>query len=390
MPLASRLETQQILLANSLTLAQAENPKATKPGSPTFNFSALSTLDPGSQGPEVKQLQTTLKALGYYSGTIDGVYGESTVAAVSKFQQATGLTADGVAGFTTLNRLEAAIARQKQLSPAPQPETQPETAPTVESGQRSWVIWLLGVLAIAGLGTGLLYLLQRRSQSPKYPTATLPAASQTPAIAEPMVSDTEPVDTPILNGTNGHSTVAPEVNNSSSAPLTVGETTRLSRINIVDELVKELRSPDPTKRRKAIWELGQRGDTQAVQPLVDLMIDSDSKQRSLILASLSEIGVRTLKPMNRALAISLQDENPEVRKNAIRDVTRIYDLVAQISQLLRHATEDPDAEVQETARWALNQVSRIRTAATMDMPSLKNSISSPESLPERLPENLEH
>ncbi len=389
MPFASRLETQQVLIANSLTLAQAATPEATTLSNPAFNFSALSTLNPGGQGPEVKQLQTTLKALGYYNGTIDGVYGESTVTAVSKFQQAMGLTADGVAGSTTIQRLEAAIAQQKQLSSAPQTETQPETTPTVESEQRSWVIWLLGVLAIAGIGTGLLYLLQRRSQAHKHPTA-IPAAFETPGVAEPTVSDAEPVDTPMLNGVNGHSTVISEANDSSSAPLTVGETTRLSRINIVDELVKELRSPDPAKRRKAIWELGQRGDTQAVQPLVDLMIDSDSKQRSLILASLSEIGVRTLKPMNRALAISLQDENPEVRKNAIRDVTRIYDLVAQISQLLRHATEDPDAEVQETARWALNQVNRIRTAATMDMPSLKNSVSPPESLPERFPENMEH
>lgn len=389
MPFASRLETQQVLIANSLTLAQAVTPEATTLSNPAFNFSALSTLNPGGQGPEVKQLQTTLKALGYYNGTIDGVYGESTVTAVSKFQQAMGLTADGVAGSTTIQRLEAAIAQQKQLSSAPQTETQPETTPTVESEQRSWVIWLLGVLAIAGIGTGLLYLLQRRTQAPKHPTA-IPAAFETPGVAEPTMSDAEPVDTPMLNGVNGHSTVISEANDSSSAPLTVGETTRLSRINIVDELVKELRSPDPAKRRKAIWELGQRGDTQAVQPLVDLMIDSDSKQRSLILASLSEIGVRTLKPMNRALAISLQDENPEVRKNAIRDVTRIYDLVAQISQLLRHATEDPDAEVQETARWALNQVNRIRTAATMDMPSLKNSVSPPESLPERFPENMEH
>jgi vesicle coat complex subunit len=65
--------------------------------------------------------------------------------------------------------------------------------------------------------------------------------------------------------------------------------------------------------------------------------------------------------MNRALALSLQDQNPDVRKNAIRDLTRIYDLVSQISQLLRHAVDDSDAEVQETARWALSQLSQINT-----------------------------
>jgi len=84
------------------------------------------------------------------------------------------------------------------------------------------------------------------------------------------------------------------------------------------------------------------------------------------LASLSEIGIRTLKPMNNAWSISLQNENPEVRKNAIRDLTRIYELVNQISYLLHRATDDPDPEVQETARWAINQLNRIRPRSGRD------------------------
>lgn len=159
------------------------------------------------------------------------------------------------------------------------------------------------------------------------------------------------------------------------------ETTRLAKVNIVDELIQDLRSPDSTKRRKVIWELGQRGDTRAVQPLVDLLIDSDSKQRSLILSALSEIGTRTLKPLTRALAVSLQDENAEVRKNAIRDLTRVYDLVSQISNLLHKATEDTDEGVQETAKWALNQLNRIRSTPVDSLPTLKNSVSPPENSP---------
>lgn len=159
------------------------------------------------------------------------------------------------------------------------------------------------------------------------------------------------------------------------------ETTRLARVNIVDELIQDLRASDPVKRRKVIWELGQRGDTRAVQPLVDLLVDSDSKQRSLILSALSEIGTRTLKPMTRALAVSLQDENSEVRKNAIRDLTRVYDMVSQISNLLHKATEDSDQDVQETAKWALGQLNRIRSTPGETLPALKNSVSPPESLP---------
>ncbi len=139
----------------------------------------------------------------------------------------------------------------------------------------------------------------------------------------------------------------------------VSETTRLAKIDIVTALIQDLQSPDPSKRRKAIWDLGQQGDSRAVQPMVDLMMDSDSSQRSLILAAVSEIGIKTLKPMNRALMLSLQDGSPDVRKNGIRDVTRIYDLVGQVSQLLQHAAIDPDEEVQETASWALRQLPRM-------------------------------
>ncbi|NES18083.1 MAG: hypothetical protein F6K41_03945 [Symploca sp. SIO3E6] len=143
-------------------------------------------------------------------------------------------------------------------------------------------------------------------------------------------------------------------------------TTRLAKINIVDELIKDLQQPNPQKRRKAIWELARQGDSRAIKPLVDLMMVSDSQQRSLILEALSQIGNKTLKPLNRALALSLQDDNAQVRKNAIRDLTRIYEVVAQMSQMLCHAADDPDPEVKETAQWAINQLSRIRTPSTFD------------------------
>ena len=110
------------------------------------------------------------------------------------------------------------------------------------------------------------------------------------------------------------------------------------------------------------------------------MLESDSQQRSLIVEALSQIGMKTLKPMNRALALSLQDGNPQVRKNAIRDVTLMYELVAQISQLLSYALDDPEADVQETARWALSQLERIRTPVTMNsLPSANSPLSFSEN-----------
>lgn len=56
----------------------------------------------GSSGNEVTQIQTKLKRWGYYNGSIDGVYGSKTVAAVKSFQSKNGLTVDGIAGPKTL------------------------------------------------------------------------------------------------------------------------------------------------------------------------------------------------------------------------------------------------------------------------------------------------
>jgi len=59
----------------------------------------------GSRGDEVIQIQTKLKNWGYYTGTIDGIYGNATYNAVKKFQQKNGLAVDGVAGSKTLAAL---------------------------------------------------------------------------------------------------------------------------------------------------------------------------------------------------------------------------------------------------------------------------------------------
>ena len=62
--------------------------------------SALSKM--GSTGSEVRAIQTRLKEWGYYSGTVDGIYGTGTKNAVISFQKKNGLTPDGIAGKRTL------------------------------------------------------------------------------------------------------------------------------------------------------------------------------------------------------------------------------------------------------------------------------------------------
>ena len=63
------------------------------------------TLRVGSSGEEVKTLQTKLKRWGYYTGSIDGVFGSGTKKAVIAFQKKNGLTPAGIVGPATLKAL---------------------------------------------------------------------------------------------------------------------------------------------------------------------------------------------------------------------------------------------------------------------------------------------
>jgi hypothetical protein len=79
-------------------------------------------LKPGSQGPDVEQLQLKLKAAGYDPGDIDGDYGKRTAATVLAFQEdRPDLEDDGVAGPMTLGALDAAVAKKKKPAPATPP-----------------------------------------------------------------------------------------------------------------------------------------------------------------------------------------------------------------------------------------------------------------------------
>ncbi|MDD3214894.1 MAG: peptidoglycan-binding protein [Eubacteriales bacterium] len=78
-------------------------------------------LKTGSTGDEVTRLQTRLAELGYYTGEVDGQYGQGTAAAVMLFQNQAGLDADGLAGTATLTALYAAGAETYVPTPTPSP-----------------------------------------------------------------------------------------------------------------------------------------------------------------------------------------------------------------------------------------------------------------------------
>jgi len=67
--------------------------------------SAPATTREGDSGKDVVKLQQALECLGFYSASIDGIYGQATVAAVKRFQTKRDMTADGIAGPATIRVL---------------------------------------------------------------------------------------------------------------------------------------------------------------------------------------------------------------------------------------------------------------------------------------------
>ena len=92
--------------------ARAETQPAPAPGQDELRH--------GSRGDAVKALQTALKKLGYYTKTVDGIYGKGTASAVRAFQQAKELDATGNADSRTQELINADAAQsQDPAQPVP-------------------------------------------------------------------------------------------------------------------------------------------------------------------------------------------------------------------------------------------------------------------------------
>ena len=78
--------------------------------SSSSSTSSSSVLKYGTQSDAVRTLQTNLKALGYYTGSVTGNFGNLTKEAVYNFQRANGLSADGIAGAKTLSAIQSKLS----------------------------------------------------------------------------------------------------------------------------------------------------------------------------------------------------------------------------------------------------------------------------------------
>ena len=93
----SRIRTAVAILALILAVASVVLASITSANA--------ASIQRGSSGDTVRQIQTKLKQWGYYTGAVDGVYGSGTEKAVRYFQQKNGLAVDGKCGAQTLAAL---------------------------------------------------------------------------------------------------------------------------------------------------------------------------------------------------------------------------------------------------------------------------------------------
>ncbi len=96
--------------ASGITTSTSPEPPPATP--PATALPADTVLRPGDSGEEVVALQQALIELGYDPGQPDGDYGAATEEAVASFQQDQGLESDGVAGPTTIEAINTALAER--------------------------------------------------------------------------------------------------------------------------------------------------------------------------------------------------------------------------------------------------------------------------------------
>ena len=88
-----------------------------------------------ASGSTIGDVQTKLKALGFYSGEITGNAGEKTVAAIKAFQKKYALTEDGVAGTKTVAKInEVYKAKGSPAVSAPQYSNTTSSSSTLKNG----------------------------------------------------------------------------------------------------------------------------------------------------------------------------------------------------------------------------------------------------------------
>lgn len=123
---------------------------------------AMALVQPGERSSEVTFLQQRLQQLGYFQGNITGYYGSLTKQAVLRFQEAKGLTPDGLVGVNTQAALQAkqtasapVVTPSTPVAASPPVAVKEDTNPILQIGDRSSQVSMLQEsLAAAGFSAG--------------------------------------------------------------------------------------------------------------------------------------------------------------------------------------------------------------------------------------------
>jgi N-acetylmuramoyl-L-alanine amidase len=114
--------------AIALSLSPVLSALAQAPAGPTPVRSLLSV---GASGADVQDLQAVLRLMGYYGGAVNGQFNEETLIGVTRFQQAAGLSQDGIVGSATWTKLLPPAPGETPVTIATPPAaTPPVTTPS--------------------------------------------------------------------------------------------------------------------------------------------------------------------------------------------------------------------------------------------------------------------
>ena len=151
----------------------------------------------------VSALQTDLRALGYYQGEIDGIFGPQTVAAIESFQEDNGLPVTGLVDPPTQAAIQAALGGQESAQVGAlqailiaagyydgtvDGQWSPEVEAALIAMQRDLGVDPTGVVDTATL-RALQEALAGADEEPEMPSTTAPAAT-TPTTLPPRTTTT--------------------------------------------------------------------------------------------------------------------------------------------------------------------------------------------------------
>lgn len=165
--------------SSSSNSSSSKSDTTEKESSPAADSDAVTTVSPinntnqvmrsGTKNDDVKKLQAFLKKAGFYdNGNVTGSYSDSTQQAVRKFQQARGLTVDGLAGPNTLTIVNKDISGTTPSKPS---SSEKDTAETVSDSSGSTDI--SGIVLRQGAKGSQVKELQKQLKDGGYYTSTI-------------------------------------------------------------------------------------------------------------------------------------------------------------------------------------------------------------------------